>query len=111
MSENLIKIRYIDVEKDLGKIKSFNNPEVCKYKKIEDQRLAYASIQLKGTISMKYYSISHSYPYVAIAECDKPIGCDIEFINRGIKWRPLLNKHFAKDEIERICDRDHFIHV
>jgi len=111
VAPGIIKIRYIDVSKNELKINVKNFLNVTnKYKNDEDKMLSYASELLKKSATYKYYSISHSYPFVAIAECDKQIGIDIENANRFINWNKITRR-FNKTDAERINDRDHFLHI
>jgi len=109
VAPGVIKIRYIDVSNNSSKINITNLIEPNKYKKNEDKILSYASELLKKTVTYKNYSISHSYPFVAIAECDKQIGIDIENVNRFFDWKKILRR-FNKTDLDRIHSRDDFFH-
>jgi phosphopantetheinyl transferase len=76
--------------------------EVMKFLSKNDQKLAIASALLKNNVKHKYFCISHSYPYCAIAESDYLVGFDIEVERNITNFKQIINNYFTIKEKEYI---------
>ena len=60
----------------------------------------------KPTVNDLEFNISHTGDYVLIAISPKPVGIDVEYLNREFDFKSILDITFSKNEIDFIGDKD-----
>lgn len=60
----------------------------------------------KPTVKGLEFNISHTGDYVLIAISPKPVGIDVEYLNREFDFKSILDITFSKKEIDFIGDKD-----
>ncbi|WAC41141.1 4'-phosphopantetheinyl transferase family protein [Pedobacter sp. SL55] len=60
----------------------------------------------KPTVNGIEFNISHTGDYVLIAISPKPVGIDVEYLNREFDFKSILDITFSKNEIEFIGNKD-----